>query len=267
MIVNTTSSNEWSRMRFNALFLFRLVAAICVGLPCVQHCYAEELFKITVLDAQTRTPVPLVELTTTHHVKFVSDNAGVIAFDLPELMEMETWFSVEGHGYEVDVDGLGFRGVRLTPTAAGEATIQMKRKMPAHRIGRLTGAGLFAESQRFNEHADWTESGVLGCDSVQLARWGDKLFWFWGDTTIAEYPLGLFHMSGAATPLRPFESLQPPLKPRFELFRDAHGKPREVARLPGDGPTWLSGLMVVPDTDGSFRLLAGYEKIRPPLTA
>ena len=60
-------------------------------------------------------PVPLVELRTTHNVRFVTDNAGVIAFDLPELMGRETWFDVLGHGYEIPKDGFGYRGVRLTP--------------------------------------------------------------------------------------------------------------------------------------------------------
>ena len=52
-------------------------------------------------------PVPLVELRTTHQVRFVTDNAGVIAFDLPELMGRECWFDVIGHGYEVPPDGFG----------------------------------------------------------------------------------------------------------------------------------------------------------------
>ena len=36
------------------------------------------------------------------------DPAGVaIAFDLPELMNVETWFHVSGHGYDVPKDGFG----------------------------------------------------------------------------------------------------------------------------------------------------------------
>jgi hypothetical protein len=34
--------------------------------------------------------MPLVELRTTNQVRFVTDNAGVVAFDLPELMGRET---------------------------------------------------------------------------------------------------------------------------------------------------------------------------------
>src|SRR2546422_769834 len=67
--------------------------------------------RIEVVEKGSGWPVPLVELRTTHNVRFVTDNAGVIAFDLPELLGRETWFDVLGHGYEVPRDGFGSRGV------------------------------------------------------------------------------------------------------------------------------------------------------------
>src|SRR5438309_3162324 len=70
---------------------------------------------IQVIEKASGWPVPLVELRTVHVERFVSDNAGLIAFDLPELMNKETWFDVLGNGYEVPKDGFGMSGVRLTP--------------------------------------------------------------------------------------------------------------------------------------------------------
>ena len=58
-------------------------------------------------------------MRTTHGLRFVSDNAGVIALDAPELFGVPTWFGVTGHGYGVKPDGFGTRGVRLTPTRGG----------------------------------------------------------------------------------------------------------------------------------------------------
>ena len=49
---------------------------------------------IEVVEKGTGWPVPLVELRTTHNMRFVTDNAGVIAFDLPESMGRRTWFDV-----------------------------------------------------------------------------------------------------------------------------------------------------------------------------
>ena len=42
---------------------------------------AIEPCRITIIDDENEWPVPMVELRTTHKVRFVSDNAGIIAFD------------------------------------------------------------------------------------------------------------------------------------------------------------------------------------------
>ena len=100
----------------------------------------------------------MVELRTIHQVRFVTDNAGRIAFDLPELMGQETWFAVTSDGYEVPADGFGRRGVRLTPKPGETLTIEVNRTSIAKRLGRVTGAGLFGESQKLGLETDWKES-------------------------------------------------------------------------------------------------------------
>ena len=220
---------------------------------------------IKVVDESNGWPVPLVELRTTHHVRFVSDNAGVIAFDLPELMNRETWFHVIGHGYSVPKDGFGNAGVRLTPRAGETLTVKVKRQLPAKRLGRITGGGLFAESQKLGLESDWQESGILGCDSVQNAVHNGKLFWSWGDTTLPGYPLGLFDMIGATTDLQPLESFLPPIRLKFNYFTDKAQVPRAIAKMSGDGPTWLGGFASLADEAGKEHLVATYMKIKPPL--
>lgn len=223
--------------------------------------------RIEVIEKGSGWPVPLVELRTTHQVRFVTDNAGVIAFDLPELMGHETWFEVRGHGYEVPADGFGYRGVRLTPRPGATLRIEVERRIVARRLGRLTGAGLFAESQKLGLESDWPESGVLGCDSVQVAPHRGRLFWLWGDTTLARYPLGIFDSTAAFTSLRPLTSFAPPVRLRFDYITDERGAPRGVAKMPGEGPTWVSACVSLPDRTGSEQLVASYMKIKPPLEA
>src|SRR5829696_505554 len=143
-----------------AVLLALVPGARAAGPPAAKAC------RIEVVEKGTGWPVPLVELRTTHHVRLVTDNAGVIACDVPELMGRETWFAVHGHGYEVTKDGFGFRGVRLTPKPGATLKVEVTRTSIARRIGRLTGAGLFAESQKLGEEKDWQESGLVGCDSV-----------------------------------------------------------------------------------------------------
>lgn len=227
---------------------------------------AIEPCRIDVVERGSGWPVPLVELRTTHGVRFVSDNAGVIAFDLPECLGRETWFFIEGHGYGVPADGFGYHGVRVTPKAGGRIKIEVTRANLARRLGRLTGGGIFAESQKLGLEPRWQESGVFGCDSVQMVPFAGRLFWMWGDTTLPQYPLGVFHMTAARTEILPLAEPVPPVRVNFEILRDRDGKPRAVASIPGEGPTWLAGLVVLPDAAGRDHLVAAYAKIKPPLT-
>lgn len=212
--------------------------------------------------------MPLVELRTTHNVRLVSDNAGRCACDLPEVEGVPTWFQVLGQGYEIPADGFGLHGVRLTPLRGGKARVELTRTSVARRLGRLTGGGLFAESQRLGLGAPpgWRESGVLGSDSVQTALHGERQFWLWGDTTLPGYPLGIFNCSAAWTPRVCLPRLEPPLALEYRYFRDARGAPRGVADIPGPGPTWLTGLASLPGSDGKAHLVATYMKVEAPLT-
>ena len=228
---------------------------------------AVEPCRIEIVDGESGWPVPLVELKTTHNVKFVSDNAGIVAFDLPELLGRETWLDVRSHGYSVTADGFGMRGVRFTPQAGGTHRITVKRGNIAKRLGRLTGAGLFAESVKCGLPGGLTETGVLGCDSVQNAVYRGKLFWSWGDTNLANYPLGIFDMTSATTTVQPLTSFEPPLRLGFEYFRDDKSRPRGVAKMPGAGPTWLDGYVTLPDKVGVEHLVATYIKVRNYLEA
>lgn len=233
---------------------------LCAGLQALEPC------RIEVIEQGSGWPVPGVELRTVHGVRFVSDNAGVIAFDLPELLGQETWFTVSGHGYGVKADGFGYKGVRLRPASGQKLTITVERRILAQRLGRLTGAGLFAESQKVGEHLAWRDGPVQGCDSIVNARFEGKQFWFWGDTNLAKYPLGIFNVS-AATTADFVPPARPPLQVRFDYFQNAQGTARGVADVPGDGPTWIWGAATLKDAQGREHLVASAVKVRGNMEA
>ena len=224
---------------------------------------ATEPCRIEVMEKGTGWPVPLVELRTTHLMRFISDNAGAIALDAPELMGREIWFDVIGHGYEVPKDGFGYRGVRLKPEPGKTLRVEVDRAIIARRLGRITGGGLFAESRKLGDNRfDAAETGVMGCDTIQSALHRGRLYWFWGDTGFANYPLGIFDCSGATTSLNPLANFEPPVQLSFDFFVDTNRRPRGVAPMPGDGPTWISGCVSVPDSNGVSRLVTVFSKIR-----
>ena len=239
----------------------RLILLSSFPLNAIEPC------RIEVVEQGSGWPVSLVELRTTHQARFITDNAGVIAFDSPELMGRETWFDVLGQGYQVPKDGLGFRGVRLRPEPGKRLRVEVKRTIISKRMGRLTGGGLFAEAQKLGEFPEWRDGPILGSDSVQNAVYHGRLFWLWGDTTLARYPLGLFDSSCGTTDLHPLVSLKPPVQLVFDYFKDAAGAARGVAHLGGEGPTWITGVTTLRDAAGREHFVGSYLKIHPPLDA
>lgn len=233
---------------YNATPICLLLCGAAAAAPC----------RIEIVDKQNGWPVPLVELRSTHESRHVSDNLGLVAIDAPELLGREVWFHVRGHGYGVPKDGFGYEGFRATLKPGGTFRLEVERRILAKRLGRLTGAGLCAEGEKLGIPPMLPETGVFGCDSVQLAAHDGSLFWLWGDTTLPGYPLGVFHASAATTPLRPLAGFEPPLAMPFTYFRDAKDKPRGVAQMPGEGPTWLSGMASLPGN----HLVATYSKIK-----
>lgn len=246
--------------------MFRLLPLFVLSLLMLPIGAAEP-FRLEAVEEGSGWPVPLVEFRTTDQVRIITDNAGIAALDLPEAMGRETWLTVQGNGYGVKADGFGYEGVRVTPQPGGHQKITLQRRIIAKRLGRLTGAGLFAESQRFGGQGDWKETGLVGCDSVQNAVYRGRMFWSWGDTTLPGYPLGVFDMTGATTPVQPLTSFEPPLRLEFSYFRDDKGKPRGIAKMPGSGPTWVSGVVILPDRNGQDKLVGTYIKVRGHLEA
>jgi hypothetical protein len=156
--------------------------------------------------------------------------------------------------------------VRLRPESGKQLTVTVERRILAQRLGRLTGAGLFAESHKLGEHLEWRDGPVQGCDSIVNARFGGKQFWFWGDTNLAHYPLGIFNVS-AATTADFTPPARPPLKVRFDYFLNAQGRARGVADVPGDGPTWVWGAATLKDAQGQEHLVASAVKVRGNMEA
>jgi hypothetical protein len=228
---------------------------------------ADKPFRIRLVDDATGRGVPLVELKTTNHVAYVSDSAGQVAFD--DLAEFggDVFFFVKSHGYRPPKDGFGFEGVRLKPTAGGEATIRLKRENVAERVCRLTGSGRFRDSVLLGDDIPagdrQTRGGVLGQDSIQHVVYHGKNYWFWGDTNRAAYPLGLFRMAGATSPLfRPGQDSLDRGVP-YEYFTDpSSGFARAMMPYPEkkDGVIWLSGYAVVPESAGAERMVCHFSR-------
>lgn len=254
-VVSVALANPSAMILKSFLSLVALVSTAQAIEPC----------KIEVVDKSNGWPVPLVQLTTTNDTSFVTDNAGVVAFDAPEFMGRETWLTVFSHGYELNKDGFGNRGVRFTPKPGGTFKIELERKQVAKRLGRLTGGGIFAESQKLGGFPNWKESGVLGSDTVQIATYKGKLMWLWGDTNLPAYPLGIYNTPVASSTLKPLVSLKPPTGIVYDYVKNDKGIARGTIDVEGRGPVWLSGSISLSDKGGKEHLVATWSKV-PDMT-
>ncbi len=224
---------------------------------------------IAVVDDESGRGVPLVELRTVDEVRYVTDSSGLVAFYEPGLMDREVFFHVSSHGYEFPADGFGFRGRALKTTAGQKAELRLRRVNIAERLYRVTGAGVYRDTVLLGREPPTRHpllnAQVVGSDSVNTAVYRGRVYWFWGDTNRAAYPLGTFHVPGATSPLPADGGLDPPSGVDLEYFQRADGFAASTAEMPGDGPTWIDGLCVVDDADRGERLFAKYVKVRKAL--
>jgi hypothetical protein len=230
----------------------------------------DQPFAIQVVDRATGRGVPLVELRTTGQAVYVTDSAGRVAFDEPGLMDQDVFFTISSHGYEFPKDGFGIRGARLKTVPGGSARVEIDRKNLAERLYRVTGGGIYRDTVRLGLAAPIAHpvlnAKVMGQDSVLTVVYRGQVHWFWGDTNWPAYPLGDFQSPGAVSKLPGQGGLDPAVGIDLTYFTNPEtGFARGTAKMPGDGPTWISGLAVLPDESGRERLYGGYAKIKPPL--
>lgn len=226
-------------------------------------CQSSPYFAIQVIDDQTGRGVPLIELRTVNEIRLYTDSAGRVAFHEPGLMNQEVFFYIEGPGYEYPKDGFGFRGIKLVTTAGKSATVRVKRTNIAERLYRITGQGIYRDSELLGQPAPGKSSQavVLGQDSVQMVPYRSKLFWLWGDTNLENYPLGNFQTTAATTPL-PGAEFDPRVTIPLHYFMDEKvtGRVRKMMPVKEPGPVWLFGLLTIKNEQGEEALLAHYTR-------
>ncbi len=227
------------------------------------------VFRIQVVDEETGWGVPLVELRTVNQIRFVTDSNGIAAFDEPGLFSRKVFFTVKSHGYEFEKDGLGYRGKAIEITEGGSARLTIRRLNVARRLYRITGQGIYRDSMLTGDKVPIREpllnGEVVGQDSVVNAVYRGKIYWFWGDTHRPDYPLGNFHVPGATSELPDHGGLDPGAGVNLTYFVDDRGFARPTAPMPGEGPTWISGLVVLKNKEGRERMFAVYAKVRKGL--
>ncbi len=225
-----------------------------------------DYFKIRVVDDKTGRGVPMVELKTTNHLSYYTDNNGIIAFLEPGLMNQEVYFHIKSHGYEYPADGFGYRGKSLKIVSGDSAVLKIKRINIAERLYRITGEGLYGNSLLLGLPVPLKQpvlnGKVFGQDTFIETLYKGKIYWFWGDTDRPSYPLGNFATSGATSELPGRGGLDPETGIDLTYFADESGFSKKMCPVAGPGPVWIHFLTTIKDSTGTQRLLASYTRIK-----
>jgi len=227
-----------------------------------------EYFAIEVVDESTGRGVPMVELETVNNLKFMTDSAGLAAFFEPGLMNQKVFFTVKGHGYEMEKDFLGFAGKQVDVTPGGSASLKIKRLNIAQRIYRATGAGIYADSVLLGREPPIKQpllnAQVFGQDSVQPAVYKGEIYWFWGDTNRPSYPLGNFHTTGARSLLPEKGGLDPAVGINFDYFMNPDAFTKKMIPMPEDkpGPVWTDAVFTAKDSQGGEKLVGHFSRMK-----
>ena len=227
-------------------------------------------FRIQVVEAGTGRGVPLVELKTVNQIRYYTDSNGIVAFDEPGLFNQKVYFSIRSHGYEAEKDGFGYRGASFVITEGGTAQVVIHRLNIARRLYRVTGEGIYRDSLLTGDKVPIREPLLerSGLRPGQRGECGVSRARSTGSGAIRivpDYPLGNFHVPGATSELPGRGGLEPEEGVNLSYFVDEKGFARPTAAMPGEGPTWISGLTVLTDDQGRERMLAFYAKIRKVL--
>lgn len=241
--------------------------------PVSSQVYSEQPFSIQVVDSETGRGIPAVELRTTNNMTYYTDSAGYVAFKEAGLMKDTVFFHLSSDGYKVPQDMFGYYGQAVEVTPGGSATLTMERVNIAERLYRLTGQGIYRDSQLLGKTPPIEDpllnGKVMGQDSVQTIKYKGKLYWFWGDTDRVAYPLGNFRVTGATSKLPGQGGLDPDVGVDLDYFTQEDGFVKSLVPPLPDGANiaWVFGLMTAKDSTGRERLLAGYSTHDPNLSA
>ncbi len=242
-----------------------LLLPVCAQPPVPRA--SRDPFEIRIVDEATGRGVPLAEVETVNHLRFVTDNAGRIAFCEPGLMGEEVFFHVRSHGYEHEKDAFGYAGVKLRAIQGSSAEIRLRRVNVAERLYRITGEGLYRDSVILGRPVPLRDpicrGRVAGQDSTSALVYQNRIWWFWGDTLRMSYPLGHFWMAAATSALPAPGGLPVDRGIDLTYLTDGDGFSRPVCRLGvPTGLIWSDAFMTLPDAEGRDRLVCHFAHMK-----
>lgn len=244
---------------FNIFFFL----AILLGFSCRQQ---NDYFQIEVLDSVTKRGIPIAKISNINGITYYSDSYGNIAYNEQEAMGRDLYFLVSAEGYKIPKDDTGRQSVLLTPNKGKKAIIFMERIQPAERLYRMTGMGIYRDTELLGLKVPsfatyWDRGQVLGQDSNLGSIYKNKIFFIWGDTFLPTSYHGNFSVAGGTISLPSESGIDPDVGFEIDYFVDQNNHTKKMIHLVGPGYIWFDWIMVVKDQKNQEVLAAKYARV------
>ena len=239
----------------------RLLAASVPG--------AAQCFAIRAVDSVSARGVPLVAFATSAGDTYWSDSQGFVAYCDPDAIGKSATFTVKSDGYAL-AQGTS---VTVSAVAGGAQTVALVRTLPAERVYRLTGQGIYRDSVLLGMTTPLANPNidglVAGQDTPSTIEYAGQVYWIFQDTSRPAYPLGNFASSGAGS-ARPGAGgdggLSPDRGVNLTYFVGKDGFSRGMVDTTGDplltagssSPVWLGQLVGVADGQSQPHVFGKY---------
>ena len=212
---------------------------------------------VTIVEKGSGRAVPALSFSTSFAQRYVTDNDGALALDAPDIIGKKTWLGIAGFGYGLPKDFIGNSGFAFTPKPGGDERREVNRDMKAVCLGRLTGSGIFAESQKLGRRREWREPGDMRRYDVQCVPLGRRVMWIWNRATMADGSSAC--VVAAATSADAFPPSEPPVVPSYKPMSGEAGVFVPLFERQ-DWTVSLGGAVQLPDSDGGQHLVAVYTR-------
>ena len=211
--------------------------------------------------------MPLVELETVHHVRYVTDSAGWIAAGRTRLDEPARLLPCEEPRLRTCCGRVRFCRPGAEPaTRRRSGRFVCARTNIAQRLYRITGEGIYRDSLLLGKPVPLRNprgtGRVAGQDSAMAVPYRDRIFWFWGDTNRLRYPLGHFWMAGATSDLPGPTSTLTGASTSTTSWMLTASAVRQPDWAWNPGPIWIDAVCVLPDEQGRERLVCHYAHMK-----
>lgn len=271
------------KLRKGSSIFFVLIFALLLSTVCSSaavetdkegEVYIPQWFEIQIIDEDTGRGIPLVELETMDHRRFVSDSAGRIAISEPDFQDNRVFFYWRSHGYEAPkFDGIDAKtpyhgGIEIDIKPGGKEVIKIKRINIAERMYRVTGSGIYRDSVILGYDVPienpLLNAKVTGADGGTAILYNGKIVYGYGDTNRLDHLWGSFHAPMCISDLPEKGGLDPDLGSNLKYFVGDDGFSKGLWPEITRGVVWPSFAGVF-DIDGKESLVMYYTN-RDPAT-